>query len=644
MALALLGVLFAAPSGVAQAFDHNPILFVHGIEGSGGQFESQKMRFTSNGYPSEWFDEIDYNSTRAVGDTSEVDQQIDTAIADLQQRTGKAQVDVIAHSLGTTVMNGYLTDATLGAQRRANVGHYINVDGQSNNPGVPTLAVWAGRGTPGRNMAGAQNVTIPNQTHVQSCTSAESFAAYYEFLTGDPPTYTEIVRQQGPIEIAGKALNFPENTGALGSTVEIWPLDNNGQRTSTSPLYSIPINDISAGGGKWGPVTVQPGLRYEFTLVRANLQRLHIYKEAFPRSDYTVRLLQSVAIEQAAGNRPGSSSGVHIRYKELWGDQGLENDILFVDGVNICTPTLCPISKQVNAYFIYDANRDGQSDLSQPDPAFSALPFITGADVFMRAASPPDDTISFELTSRGQYPPRTLKIPNWEAVLDGWSVQWNDFEDTIPGDGYARPKAATPSIVRLVPAYEECDGPSNATHGAPLAVPSCSPAVQSSDYLTVGSPEANGMQALSSGSVRLYAIGQSPINPHDGDQSDIQIAASMTDVRKKADLTEYTGELRVVLGLRTTDRNNGADLDTPATASDSALAFNVSCSPTAGPEGGACNVMTSADSVADGEFAREGKRAVWQLSQVQVFDGGADGDADTTGDNTLFAVQGLFAP
>ena len=93
---------------------------------------------------------------------------------------------------------------TNGAQRRANVGHYINVDGQSSNPGVPTLAVWAGRGTPGRNMAGAQNVTIPNQTHVQACTSRESFVEYYEFLTGEQPAYADPVRQSGPIEIAGR--------------------------------------------------------------------------------------------------------------------------------------------------------------------------------------------------------------------------------------------------------------------------------------------------------------------------------------------------------------------------------------------------------------------------------------------------------
>jgi hypothetical protein len=29
---------------------------------------------------------------------------------------------------------------------------------------------------------------------------------------------------------------------------------------------------------------------------------------------------------------------------------------------------------------------------------------------------------------------------------------------------------------------------------------------------------------------------------------------------------------------------------------------------------------------------------------VRVYDGGADGLASTTGDNTLFAVQGVFAP
>jgi hypothetical protein len=40
---------------------------------------------------------------------------------------------------------------------------------------------------------------------------------------------------------------------------------------------------------------------------------------------------------------------------------------------------------------------------------------------------------------------------------------------------------------------------------------------------------------------------------------------------------------------------------------------------------------------------REAKRSIWQLGQVKVFDGGADGSVSTA-DNTLFEVQGLFAP
>jgi hypothetical protein len=276
-------------------------------------------------------------------------------------------------------------------------------------------------------MDGATNVTIPNQTHVQACTSAQSFIEYYKFLTGRRPA-RDIVRQKGSIQVAGKALNFPENHGAAGTTVQIWQVNDNGRRTSAAPLASLPITDGSVGGGAWGPVTVQAATRYEFALVRPGLPTLHVYYEPFRRSDYTIRLLQSLAIEQYAGNRPGSLSTVNIRYKELWGDQGTENDQLLINGLNVCTPGLCPISKQVNAFFAFDRNRDGQTDLSEPDPVLGELPFIQGADVFIPASSPPDGTTSFQLVSRGVGPARTLDVPNWDSSTDGVTIQWNDFE------------------------------------------------------------------------------------------------------------------------------------------------------------------------------------------------------------------------
>ena len=39
----------------------------------------------------------------------------------------------------------------------------------------------------------------------------------------------------------------------------------------------------------------------------------------------------------------------------------------------------------------------------------------------------------------------------------------------------------------------------------------------------------------------------------------------------------------------------------------------------------------------------EGKRSIWELGQVQVYDGGSDGVAATRR-NTLFALQGVFVP
>jgi hypothetical protein len=208
-------------------------------------------------------------------------------------------------------------------------------------------------------------------------------------------------------------------------------------------------------------------------------------------------------------------------------------------------------------------------------------------------------------------------------------------------DGYARPKAATPINIRLVPAFEECTS-SNESHGAPLAVPSCSPPVPASEYVTVGTPDTNGKSPSFTGEIQLKQVGESPIDVENGDQADVEVRAALTDVRNRSDLSDYTGDLQVLLPLRITDRLNGADNDEPATAMDIPIAVTIPCTATAGPEGAACSVTTSVDAVTGG-VAREARRAVWALGPVKVFDGGADGDVATQ-DNTLFAEQGTFAP
>ena len=125
------------------------MIFVHGGFGSGAQFESQKMRFTSNGYPRSYVRVVDYDSTFTVNTRADVHAKIDALVAELQRQTGKPKVDILGHSLGTSIMHEYLTSS---AARAANVGHYVNIDGRTAAAppgGVPTLAIWAGRGTPG---------------------------------------------------------------------------------------------------------------------------------------------------------------------------------------------------------------------------------------------------------------------------------------------------------------------------------------------------------------------------------------------------------------------------------------------------------------------------------------------------------------
>jgi hypothetical protein len=208
----------------------------------------------------------------------------------------------------------------------------------------------------------------------------------------------------------------------------------------------------------------------------------------------------------------------------------------------------------------------------------------------------------------------------------------------IPYTHHVRPKGATPFQTYLVPAYKPCTAP-NRSHGAPLAFPSCKPPQQASNYLTLGTPDANGQGAKSVGVVFLAVR---PNNPPTS-PTDIVMVISVSDVRNKSDLSDYTGELREVAYWRITDNYNGPSLTESATMVDIPLPVTVPCSVTADlPVGSTCAVRTTANAVIPGSV-KAGKREVVGLDQVQVYDGGSDGNVGTGGD-TLFLDQGVFIP
>ena len=121
----------------------------------------------------------------------------------------------------------------------------------------------------------------------------------------------------------------------------------------------------------------------------------------------------------------------------------------------------------------------------------------------------------------------------------------------------------------------------------------------------------------------------------------------ISDVRNQSDLSDYTGELSADMDLRITDKNNavppGGGTD-PATLIDIPFPLpQVSCVSTADPTiGGQCDVTTTLDAQIPAAV-KEGKRSIWQLSQVRVLDGGSDGLLGTT-PNSIFLKQGIFVP
>jgi hypothetical protein len=217
----------------------------------------------------------------------------------------------------------------------------------------------------------------------------------------------------------------------------------------------------------------------------------------------------------------------------------------------------------------------------------------------------------------------------------------------VASGSHVRPKGASPLRASLVPSFKACATP-NRTHGAPLAFPSCNPPVQSSNFLTVGTPDANGAGANSVGSILLKVKATSP--------EDVLISSSITDVRcqagtaasvcssaNAADGPDYSGEVQGNATIRISDHYNGPNLNEAATVVDIPFPVNGTCvNTTSTTIGGTCTTNTTANAVVPGSV-KDTQRAVVEVGQLQINDGGADGLVSTA-DNTLFEVQGIFIP
>jgi hypothetical protein len=160
-----------------------------------------------------------------------------------------------------------------------------------------------------------------------------------------------------------------------------------------------------------------------------------------------------------------------------------------------------------------------------------------------------------------------------------------------------------------------------------------------------------------------------------GNQEDLKLTASVTDVRCKASIAgnatlcpsansaggkDYAGQVQANPTIRMTDHYNTVTTDPPppcssstscsATVVDLPFPVTFSCAATSDNPtiGASCNLSTTACSnvppgIPDGCTIKEGKQMAVELGQVVVNDGGADGLASTS-PNKAFERQGIYIP
>jgi hypothetical protein len=211
--------------------------------------------------------------------------------------------------------------------------------------------------------------------------------------------------------------------------------------------------------------------------------------------------------------------------------------------------------------------------------------------------------------------------------------------------GYQRPQSGSTLGVSLVPSFKQCGTGGNSTtakHAPPLNIGSCPTGPTSTLAIA-------GIQSVGSAH---FTVVPGDTNPSNGDQADVQVSTSITDVQTPtgADYTPVTNgpDMTMITRLRITDDLNcsspcGGSYSQQATLTEVDFAVPIDCANTPGSSIGAtCTANTTADAISPGMIT-ENRASIFQAFRVRVNDAGANkvrGDAD----DKLFEQQGYFNP
>ena len=389
-----------------------PIVFVHGFIDSGGTFALPAMRFASNGYCPERIFTFDWNSLsfNQAPQRAALGALIDAVLS----ATGASQVDLIGHSAGGELCASYLNEPG----HAAKVAHYAHLAsfGVTSPPGgVPTMDLSspddpiAGPS----DIAGATNVKVPGADHLQVVTSAESFGHLYSFFNDAEPATLEIVPEED-ILLWGRVVSLGENVPGSGYQVRVFEVDP----TTGDRLAAQPVAEFTADiGGYFGPFAGKPDTYYEYWCIPTdpNLIPVHYYREPVPRTNGLVYLRTFPG--------PGSLVGTLLRTIDYADDHAVVvnftadqsavvgRDSLIADGFDLTASGLAEPQHSTIAVFLFDANKNGQTDAVPAGGLFGTMPFLAGFDDLIPSEPPRAVSLSFN--------GRSMSVPNLKSRSEG---------------------------------------------------------------------------------------------------------------------------------------------------------------------------------------------------------------------------------
>jgi pimeloyl-ACP methyl ester carboxylesterase len=411
-----------------------PIVFVHGTYSAGDNIMSVALLFGSNGYCSDRFVSMDYDSLVAltsgsISTANNATPAIDAAIdAVLAANPGFTQVDLLGHSQGAAQSYAYLQDPA----HAAKVAHYVQLAGGAQpappgppDAGVATLSISSNGDViegPGAVTGAQKTIVFETQDPQAVSTSTDTFVAIWQYLhqgadggpDGQYPQYLSVQCGDPMITLSGVSETFGDNVVPTSGTLELYDMGS-APRDAGAPIQTFSPGDAG------GIVTLQAKRlhQYMFRGLDGDGGIIgHSYFTPFKRDNYWLRFLEpsqdpvaAIATNPVTSLNDDAETTLIARAAKgaFRPDLG---DTLTVNGYEALNPEDATRQSVTVALFMYDANKDGKTEGGSVASYSTFLPyFLRATDIFIPSSPPGLVPVTFNGT--------TMMIPNWPSKSQG---------------------------------------------------------------------------------------------------------------------------------------------------------------------------------------------------------------------------------